>query len=147
MKKSITKTRTVAPISRNELLLGAIPIATLYLLQMLTSVGLMLSGLFGVALYLAFIIYAIPLFWKRPLSIISLLIIGGGFALLLAVITNVTYYALAPIESSVAYVALISLSGLDAPSLLVPASIVLFRVTKNIMQWVRIRSNKAELDA
>lgn len=130
------------PISRREILLCSIPLAILYLLQLGTSKGLSLSGLLSMATYLGFMIVVLPRLYRRPLSIISMLLLGGGFALALSLTVNIVHMAFAPWSNS-AYFLLVGLSGVDGPSLMIPAVVLLSRSTQALVRFAkRGRSNQ-----
>lgn len=126
-------TKSLNPITTHDLLIGCIPLIVLYVIQGFSILGLAVSGLIGLSLYVMFFHFLVPKFWKRPITIISLLLMGGAMALTTSIIGNILYLYSLPIESPVAYVALVSLSGMDAPSLLVPASVLLYRVAQQIL--------------
>ncbi len=133
-----TMSTSPRPITHREMLLCSIPLAILYLLQLSTSKGLSLSGLLSMATYLAFMIFILPRLYRRPLSIISMLLLGGGFALALSLTVNIVHMAFAPWSNS-AYFLLVGLSGVDGPSLMVPAVVLLSRSTQALVRFAKRR--------
>jgi len=129
-------TASPRPITHREMLLCSIPLAILYLLQLGTSKGLSLSGLLSMATYLAFMTLVLPRLYRRPLTIVSMLLLGGGFALALSLTVNIVHMAFAPWSNS-AYFLLVGLSGVDGPSLMIPAFVLLARSTQALVRLAK----------
>lgn len=128
------------PITAREILLCSIPLAILYLLQLGTSKGLSFAGFLSLGTYLLFMITLLPRVYKRQLSIISILLLGGGFALLLSLSINLVHMIFAP-WSHASYFILVGFSGVDGPSLIIPATILI----KRSALWVfNLFKNKKE---
>lgn len=137
-----TVTPALKPITSRELLLASVPLGFVYLIQFTVSKGLSLAGLLGLGVYLGFLIQGLPRLTAKPLTIIRLLIIGGLFALTTSIAVNFAYVLFGPHWSSEAYFILIGLSGMDAPSLLVPLTLLLIRASKSC--YVRLRPTSTD---
>lgn len=131
-----SETRAPRPITAREMLICSIPLATLYLLQGLIQKGLAFAGFISLALYLAYMLKVVPRIYKRPMSMIALLIIGGASALLVTMLANIAYLIFGP-WSAGGHVLILGISGVDAPSLLIPLCILLYRIGHQALSWAR----------
>lgn len=132
------ETRSTRPITAKEMLICSIPLATLYLLQGLIQTGLALAGFISLSLYLLFMLKAVPRLYKRPMSMVALLIIGGASALLVTILANIGYLVFGP-WSAGGQVLMVGISGVDAPSLLIPLCVLLYRISQQACTLVKRR--------